>query len=367
MANVWYYYDEDGVKQGPFTAAELKQHARVGAVRPNTRIETGDGRTSVASKIKGLFPEPPPILATTDDMPEPVLVRLPSFIETKNNGKIVTKSRVLLAFCIILILLGAGLSALFKTTPPQIHDWDEVGQVAVAPNDIQADFDAYWKSSPIYLVDLSWKPNNFIKENWEKRIDRWRDASKESPQAAFLLAECYWGKFGGIYVPDMLELYRFASDNGLPQAQIRRGEILMNGFGLPHKYPKEALLEFASAKRKGLGDMVNAIHLQTEQARISRQIFKGFIEEDFYYGMTEQEVEKKLFAWAFSLKAFDGGPLQKAFTGHEKPFERIVEGNHVSCRWKTLTDMFVGGMRISFVDGKANYIYPIGINANVPR
>ena len=63
MANAWYYYDEDGVKQGPFTAAELKQHARVGAVRSNTQIETGDGRTSVASKVKGLFPEPPSIFS----------------------------------------------------------------------------------------------------------------------------------------------------------------------------------------------------------------------------------------------------------------------------------------------------------------
>ena len=38
MANVWYYYDKNNVKQGPFTSAELKQYVLAGEVKRSTRI-----------------------------------------------------------------------------------------------------------------------------------------------------------------------------------------------------------------------------------------------------------------------------------------------------------------------------------------
>jgi hypothetical protein len=241
-------------------------------------------------------------------------------------------------------------------------------------NDIQADFDAYWKSSPIYLCDLSWEANGFIKENLKNRIERWREMAEVSPQAAFLLAECYWGKLKEISVPKMLELYRFASNGGLPQAQIRCGEIFLYGFGLSRKYPERAQPEFDAATKQGLGEMADAIACQSVHAKVTRRIFKGFIEEDFYYGMTEAEVEKKLLGWIWTeamntpeMLVGGNGKLRKELIGYEKPFERTVSDRVVLCRWKTLSDMSVGGMRIHFSDGKASYIYPIGIDARIPE
>ena len=133
MANKWYYCDEDGNKQGPFTSAELKQLARVGAVWPSTQIETGDGRTSVASKIKGLFPEPPPILATTDNMPVPVAVPLPPSTETPAKGKTVSQAVIGGVACGVLVpcLLLATFFRSHESPAPEHVDVAQVEQVDI--------------------------------------------------------------------------------------------------------------------------------------------------------------------------------------------------------------------------------------------
>ena len=52
MAN-WYYYNEDGEKI-EVTSKELKQLALQGVITPETRIETEEGKTAPARKVKGL-------------------------------------------------------------------------------------------------------------------------------------------------------------------------------------------------------------------------------------------------------------------------------------------------------------------------
>ncbi|MDR1960416.1 MAG: DUF805 domain-containing protein [Planctomycetaceae bacterium] len=56
----WYYYDDDGEKQGPISPAQLKALAANGMITPETMLESEDGRTGKAGKLNGLsFPEPP--------------------------------------------------------------------------------------------------------------------------------------------------------------------------------------------------------------------------------------------------------------------------------------------------------------------
>ena len=57
MAN-WFYYTASGEKVGPITPAALKALAMQGVVTPETVIENGNGRSTVAAKVNGLtFPE----------------------------------------------------------------------------------------------------------------------------------------------------------------------------------------------------------------------------------------------------------------------------------------------------------------------
>ena len=53
MAN-WYYFNENGNRVGPVTSRELKGLAANGTITPGTAIETEDGKTVLAKKIKGL-------------------------------------------------------------------------------------------------------------------------------------------------------------------------------------------------------------------------------------------------------------------------------------------------------------------------
>jgi DNA-directed RNA polymerase subunit RPC12/RpoP len=58
MSN-WYYYDEKGEKI-EVTGGQLKGLAREGLITPETLVETSDGKTGRAGKVKGLtFPEAP--------------------------------------------------------------------------------------------------------------------------------------------------------------------------------------------------------------------------------------------------------------------------------------------------------------------
>ncbi|MDR0522793.1 MAG: DUF4339 domain-containing protein [Planctomycetaceae bacterium] len=57
MAN-WFYYDNNGQKQGPVTGSQLKQLAAQGLVLPETVIETETGRQVTAKEVKGLLSEP---------------------------------------------------------------------------------------------------------------------------------------------------------------------------------------------------------------------------------------------------------------------------------------------------------------------
>ena len=54
MVTTWYYYDNDGCKQGPITGGQLKGLAKAGLITQETMLETEDGKTAPARKIKGL-------------------------------------------------------------------------------------------------------------------------------------------------------------------------------------------------------------------------------------------------------------------------------------------------------------------------
>ncbi|MDR1268377.1 MAG: DUF4870 domain-containing protein [Planctomycetaceae bacterium] len=66
MAN-WYYYDNNGQKQGPITSAQLQTLVANKIVIPATKIVTEDGRETVAGSINGLFLTPPPVAVSASD------------------------------------------------------------------------------------------------------------------------------------------------------------------------------------------------------------------------------------------------------------------------------------------------------------
>ena len=52
--STWFYYDSQGQKQGPVTGGQLKGLAKAGRITPETVVETEDGKTAPARKVKGL-------------------------------------------------------------------------------------------------------------------------------------------------------------------------------------------------------------------------------------------------------------------------------------------------------------------------
>ena len=53
-----YYYDENGKKSESVTIDELTELAQMGAILPDTRMETCDGHEGTAGEISGLFVVP---------------------------------------------------------------------------------------------------------------------------------------------------------------------------------------------------------------------------------------------------------------------------------------------------------------------
>jgi hypothetical protein len=67
MAN-FFYYDENGTKQGLITPQEMKTLAKNGTVTPETIVENEQGQRGKAKQIKGLtFPKPELVVEDTDD------------------------------------------------------------------------------------------------------------------------------------------------------------------------------------------------------------------------------------------------------------------------------------------------------------
>jgi len=52
--STWYYYDNDGQKQGPYSGGQLKWLAKNGKISSETVVETEEGKTAPARKVKGL-------------------------------------------------------------------------------------------------------------------------------------------------------------------------------------------------------------------------------------------------------------------------------------------------------------------------
>ena len=88
MSN-WFYYDSNAQKQGPYTSAQFKELAKQGVVTPDTMIETDEGKTAPARRMKGLTfahavqPQAPPQPPAA--VPPPALTNF--FYLDKNNQK----------------------------------------------------------------------------------------------------------------------------------------------------------------------------------------------------------------------------------------------------------------------------------------
>jgi hypothetical protein len=52
--STWFYYDGDGQKQGPYNGGQLKWLAKNGKITQETIVETEEGKTAPARKVKGL-------------------------------------------------------------------------------------------------------------------------------------------------------------------------------------------------------------------------------------------------------------------------------------------------------------------------
>ena len=63
----WFYIDANGRKQGPVTGGQLKGLAKAGRITPDTIVETEDGKTAPAGKVKGLT-----FVTTEQPKPSPV-------------------------------------------------------------------------------------------------------------------------------------------------------------------------------------------------------------------------------------------------------------------------------------------------------
>lgn len=69
--STWFYYDNNGQKQGPITGGRLKGLAKAGLISPETKIETEDGKTARAGKVKGLTFLDPTLPAPASPEPTP--------------------------------------------------------------------------------------------------------------------------------------------------------------------------------------------------------------------------------------------------------------------------------------------------------
>ena len=148
MAN-WYYYNEQG-KKCTVTGGQLKGLAMSGQITPDTIIETEDGKTAPARKVKGLtFAEteqsetnsavftlsgitnPPTVPMPTINQPainqrtnQTVLPNVPVPVAEHSNGS--SWQVTIIGVTLILVVGGIGWSVITTLTPP-------AKQVTVAP------------------------------------------------------------------------------------------------------------------------------------------------------------------------------------------------------------------------------------------
>lgn len=52
---IWYYYDENGIKKGPFNSSQLRELASMSMIGKRTILETDTGQQGLAGSVEGLF------------------------------------------------------------------------------------------------------------------------------------------------------------------------------------------------------------------------------------------------------------------------------------------------------------------------
>ena len=86
----WFYYNESGEKI-EVTGGQLKGLAKTGRITRDTIVETEEGKSAPARKVKGLtFVEPPPVVASLEESkqsasPPEGNVHTRLFVDTKLN------------------------------------------------------------------------------------------------------------------------------------------------------------------------------------------------------------------------------------------------------------------------------------------
>ena len=123
----YFYTDANGQKQGPISGTTIREFAKTGQITPTTTIESEDGKTFPASKVKGLefFVTAQPTLETTNEVygtappppPSPIaaptpFVSVPRPIPVSNTGKNKSLPKpaliVGIAVATVLLLLVVG-------------------------------------------------------------------------------------------------------------------------------------------------------------------------------------------------------------------------------------------------------------------
>ena len=113
--STWFYYDNEGHKQGPITGGQLKGLAKAGQITPGTMLETEDGKATPARKVQGLtFVTIPPtttetVQPSTQSVPEPTAPIWESTSTVEPTPEIKPKRKKHIGKVALLLLIVVGL------------------------------------------------------------------------------------------------------------------------------------------------------------------------------------------------------------------------------------------------------------------
>jgi len=169
--STWYYYDNDGQKQGPVTGGQLKWLAKNGKITSETTVETEEGKTAPARKVKGLTfgaaeqpevppsvePNPftvvPPVATTPSVDPSPFTAAAPAKQAVPQSVPMPSakggKSSLLITFIGIIAVLAVGWvgwTVIKSTAPPaeqaKVEEANEKNVAKLLPAE-QTEADSY--------------------------------------------------------------------------------------------------------------------------------------------------------------------------------------------------------------------------------
>jgi len=178
---LWYYYDNDGQKKGPYSGGQLRWFARQGTITPESIIENDEGKTVSAKEVNGLTfsevirPEtrPPveanPFTAAIPAAPSPFTAPLPPRVaQGKEGAATKTILRTFKTVVVLLILAVVGGSTgpiLWESYNLKKNANELISEDVLAPQPL--------KLPPIALLSVQWDtPTSFevVKFFWSNIV-----------------------------------------------------------------------------------------------------------------------------------------------------------------------------------------------------